>query len=199
LVDRGYLVSQERATALQLNSVAWSRSRAYALGLNSIYLNIRSREGRGIVPVGEADSLALQLANELRAWQGPDGSQVVQRAIRRQDAFAGPLAEYGPDLVVGYSRGYRASSETGLGNWREAAIEANRDHWGADHCMDAELVPGVLFCNQGLPKSWSPSYRDIPVLALGAELDRGRPAAPPTFMKEDQDVIEERLRGLGYL
>ena len=199
LVERGYLAPRGGATALRMESVDWSGSRAYALGLNSIYLNVKGREGRGVVPAGEANSVALQVAGELRAWHGPDGSPVVRRAIRRQDAFAGPLTEYGPDLVVGYSRGYRASSETGLGNWRESAIETNRDHWGADHCMDAVVVPGVLLCNEGLPASASLSYRDFPGLALGTELDPGRPAAPPSFDREDQDIIEERLRGLGYL
>jgi len=29
-------------------------------------------------------------------------------------------------------------------------FEDNTRHWQADHCVDSELVPGVLFCNRKL-------------------------------------------------
>jgi hypothetical protein len=102
-------------------------------------------------------------------------------------------------MVIGYSSGYRASSETGLGKWTKARIERNHDHWGADHCIDSRLVPGVLFANKDISTYPSPSYRDIPALTIDAELDQ--PGMPPSspFSDEDQEIIEGRLQGLGYL
>ena len=111
----------------------------------------------------------------------------------------GPLAAHGPDIVVGYSSGYRASSQTGLGTWEKTNLKPNRDHWAADHCMAPQAVPGVLFCNQGLSNFPNPSYRDIPALTIGAVPDLSDSALLPSFGDEDQDIIEERLRGLGYL
>jgi hypothetical protein len=53
--------------------------------------------------------------------------------------------------------------------------------------------------NQGL-RGIEPSYHDIPALTIGGEPDDSHTAAPPPAMdQEDQDIVEERLRGLGYL
>jgi len=115
------------------------------------------------------------------------------------EALTGPLAKYGPDLIVGYAPGFRASPQTGLGEWEKKSMEVNQDHWGADHCIDPEIVPGVLFSNQGLGNFPQPSYRDFPVLATGEEVDGGVSAPPPSISDEDQEMLEERLKSLGYL
>jgi hypothetical protein len=104
--------------------------------------------------------------------------------------------------VVGYASGYRASAATGLGQWGAATIERNRDHWGADHCIDARAVPGVLFANVDLSGLSEPSYRDIPALTIGTDLEPDDSVRPPPDeheSDEDEKIVEERLRGLGYL
>ena len=168
-------------------------------GLDSLYLNLEGREGQGCVAATEHGPLLDELKAELLGWQGPDGRAVINQVWSREEAFAGPLAEYGPDMVVGYSTGYRASSQTGLGTWEQEILEPNSDRWGGDHCMDPSLVPGVLFCNQGLGDFPTPSYYDFPTLAIGAPLDAGASSPPPTLSDEDSEIVEERLRGLGYL
>jgi hypothetical protein len=103
-------------------------------------------------------------------------------------------------MVVGFSPGYRASAQTGLGEWEETSIEPNHDHWGADHCVDSQAVPGVLFCNQGLGNFPNPSYRDIPALTIGTELKHGNFIPPSSdFRDEEREAVEERLKSLGYL
>jgi predicted AlkP superfamily phosphohydrolase/phosphomutase len=201
LVEQDYLVTRESETNGSLRDVDWSQSRAYAVGLNSLYVNLVGREGHGCVPAHENESFTNRLRDELLQWQGPDGRSLVRRAMQRDDVFSGPFATHGPDLVVGYAAGYRASPETGLGKWKGAVLEANDDHWGADHCMDSEVVPGVLFCSQGLANFPSPSYRDFPALTVGMEPAESRSAPPPIPVpsQEDEEIIEERLRGLGYL
>jgi predicted AlkP superfamily phosphohydrolase/phosphomutase len=201
LVDHGYLVMQANGEPGTLKGVDWAESQAYAVGLNSLYLNVAGREGQGSVPAGQIEPLVKKLSDDLATWQGPDGRMVVRHAASRREAFVGPLAEHGPDIVVGYSTGYRASSQTGLGMWKEDSIEPNRNHWGSDHCMDPLMVPGVVFSNQGLSGFPHPSYRDFPALTIDAEPDLtdSQPPAPPTTSDEDEAIIEERLRGLGYL
>jgi hypothetical protein len=56
-----------------------------------------------------------------------------------------------------------------------------------------------LFSNQGLVNFPEPSYRDMPLLATGEELEGGVSAPPPSFSDEDQEILEERLKSLGYL
>jgi hypothetical protein len=121
--------------------------------------------------------------------------------MSQEQAFDGPLAEYGPDLLVGYAPGFRASQQTGLGNWMERSVEPNVDHWGADHCMYAAAVPGVIFTNHNYLKNFPrPSYRDIPALAIDAQLDHSKVLPPPSSGgQEDEATVQERLRSLGYL
>jgi len=201
LIDKGYLVLKSDSDHGKLEDVDWSRSCAYAIGLTSIYLNQTGREGQGIVQEVERDGLLDRLKGDLLGWKGPDGRNIVHGVWCGEEAYDGPLKAYGPDLVVGFNTGYRASAQTGLGGWEKDALEANGDHWGADHCMDPALVPGVLFSNHSLRGLSNPSYRDIPQLAVGASLDLEESAPPkaPKFSDEDQQVLEERLKDLGYL
>ena len=200
LIGGGYLAAAKDQGSDGLKGVDWPRSRAYAVGLNSLYVNLAGREGQGSVSPGEYEALVEELRRELLAWQAPDGEPVVRRVQRRDEAFAGPHVEYAPDLVVGYAPGRRASAETGLGQWAAEELEPNRDHWGADHCMAAEAVPGVLFSSRGLAGLTAPSYRDFPRLAVGMEPREGKAPPPPQALsQEESDLVEERLRGLGYL
>jgi hypothetical protein len=78
-------------------------------------------------------------------------------------------------------------------------IEPNHDHWGADHCMDADAVPGVIFANRDLTDFGDISFRDIPYLAIGKHLDQSHLKPPTQAIGEGQKDLEERLKGLGYL
>lgn len=199
LIDNNYLTRASPGKDGKLREVDWSRSRSYAIGLNSLYLNLSGREGQGILAASEVDPLVEKLRTELLAYKGPDGRTVFKNVLTRKECLSGPLAEHGPDLILGYSPGYRASAQTGLGEWTEHSIEANRDHWGADHCIDASSVPGVIFSSQGLKDHPSPSYRDIPVITIDEDLPSGGGAPPPSFSEEDQEILEERMKSLGYL
>jgi predicted AlkP superfamily phosphohydrolase/phosphomutase len=201
LVDHGYLFTKQGEQGNSLQAVDWSQSKAYAIGLNSLYLNLAQREGQGSVQANDVAALTDRLRTELMAWQGPNGSSVVQHVWRGDEAFNGPYTSYGPDLVVGYGPGYRGSAQTGLGRWEQSCVERNQDHWGADHCIDPRVVPGVLFSEHDLRNHPHPSYLDIPVLTIGTAVQSSdtAPPPPPSADGEGQDVVEERLKSLGYL
>ncbi|TAK12904.1 MAG: hypothetical protein EPO32_07210 [Anaerolineae bacterium] len=197
LAGQGHLFATNGKRSL--DAVDWTRTTAYAVGLNSLYLNLQGREGQGIVPPTEIDSRRRILKDALLGWKGPDGRAVVEHVALREEVITGPLARLGPDLLVGYAPGYRASSETGTGKWAAEVIEPNRDHWAADHCINPAAVPGVVFANHGLADLPHPSFKDLPELVLG-EAFEPRPGEPPAgLLAEDQRTIEERLSGLGYL
>lgn len=201
LIENGYLATVNDSSENGLGQVDWKRSQAYALGLNSLYLNLNGREGQGIVTAAEIEPLRQKIRQDLINWKGFDGQAVVQNAYLREEAFSGPLLSQAPDMVVGYAPGYRASAETGLGKWQSDVMVANTDHWGADHCIDPQAVPGVLFANTSLENYPQPSFRDIPALAIGMHIDHPNAPRPKSKGKDDEDqkIIEERLKGLGYL
>ena len=63
-------------------NVDWTRTKAYALGLSGLYLNLRGREAQGIVGVGkEAGELKRALIEGLEALR--DGGAAPIRESRR--------------------------------------------------------------------------------------------------------------------
>jgi predicted AlkP superfamily phosphohydrolase/phosphomutase len=199
LVNHGYLQASPETESGNLKNVDWPKSQAYAVGLNSLYLNLAGREGQGAVLPDQQQPLLHNLRHDLLSWRESDGGPVFQQIWLREEVFSGPFAGHGPDMILGYAPGYRASADTGLGKWGRASLEHNHDHWGADHCMAPQAVPGVLFANQSLRDVPNPSFRDIPALAIGQQPSQGPAAPPPPFSDEDREIIAERLQGLGYL
>jgi predicted AlkP superfamily phosphohydrolase/phosphomutase len=196
LLDHDYLCMQNGGN--DLTGVDWRRTRAYAVGLNSLYLNVAGREGQGTVSADKIESLLAEIQTKLLEWKDA-GTPIVQKVRLKHETFNGPFTRFGPDLVVGYAPGYRASAETGLGKIPAASLEPNTDHWGADHCIEADAVPGVIFANRDLRDFGTISFRDIPFLAIGKHLDQSNIKPPSQAAGEGQKDVEERLKGLGYL
>ncbi len=164
LLNNGY-------TALQAGSVPdanepfaevdWSRTRAYGLGLNGLYVNMRGREREGIVEPAQADALLREIRQKLLEVRDPkDNSQVITRVDLASEAYQGPYARTGPDALVGYNRGYRAGWKTILGGFPPDVLEENTNAWSGDHCMDYTLVPGVLLSNRKIDAQ-TPALTDI--------------------------------------
>jgi len=199
LVGNGYMSMANPAEAAELKNVNWRATKAYALGLNSLYLNVANREGQGIITPEQIEPLLDELKSRLLNWKTDDGGQILSRVLLKHEAFTGPYTRFGPDLVMGYAPGFRASSETGLGKSATSSLEPNHDHWGADHCIDSTKVPGVLFANRDIKNMPGLSFRDIPFLALGKHLDQSYIKPPSQLAGQGQKDLEERLKGLGYL
>jgi len=199
LVENNYLILKDGNSTGDLSNVDWAQTRAYAVGLNSLYLNIAGREGQGVVTANEIETLLAEIQQKLMNWKGLDGESVTQHVRLKHEIYHGPYARLGPDLIVGYAPGYRASSETGLGKVPQSLVEPNHDHWGADHCVDSDVVPGVIFANRDLKNFGGISFRDIPFLAIGKHLDQSHIKPPSQIGGHGQKDLEERLKGLGYL
>ena len=154
-----------------LRGVDWSRTRAYSLGLGGIYLNLRGREADGIVDPADSARLKAEIARGLNGLVDPaDGSTSIRGVKAREEVYSGPFVDEAPDLVVHFSRGYRASSSTSMGGVAESAFEDNRKKWSGDHIIDPSLVPGVLFLDRPF-RGEAPRLEDLaPTIleALGA-------------------------------
>jgi predicted AlkP superfamily phosphohydrolase/phosphomutase len=147
--------------------VDWSRTTAYGLGINGLYLNLKGREEHGIVEPSEADALLTELTNRLEGFRDFDDKPVIRGVYRSSTIYAGGATALAPDLIIGYRRGYRASWATTGGILSEDVISPNDNAWSADHCADALEVPGVLWCNQAI-RGQNPSLVDLApsILAL---------------------------------
>jgi len=130
--------------------VDWSRTRAYTMGLNGLYLNLRGREREGIVEAGaEAGALKQDLRAKLDGLVDPASGAIGITGMFDCDAvYAGPYVDNAPDLIVGYGEGFRASWDSVMGKVTSKIFEDNLKAWSGDHCVDPRLVPGVLFSNR---------------------------------------------------
>jgi predicted AlkP superfamily phosphohydrolase/phosphomutase len=160
LRDNGYLGSPE-STSIMERGFEWSKSRAFGLGINSLYLNLRGRERYGTVEPGpEQEQLLEELVRKLEAVRDHDGRQVIRAVHRTDKVYSGPARQYAPDLIIGYSRDFRASWKTVLGDMTDEILMDNESAWSADHCMDVSEVPGVLFSNRPIMAE-NPSLKDL--------------------------------------
>jgi len=156
LLREGYLHLQPGAQgeATWLHDVDWEHTRAYAIGLGGLYLNIAGRESRGVVPPEEMQALRRELAEKLTGIRDEEnGASPIKRVFDTAKTHTGPYSDVGPDLTIGYARGYRASWDGAQGRVAGPVIEDNTRRWSGDHCCDPALVPGVLFSSRPLTSS----------------------------------------------
>jgi predicted AlkP superfamily phosphohydrolase/phosphomutase len=165
LKEKGYLVvndpGMEDDPGLFVN-VDWAHTRAYGVGLNGLYINLKGREKNGIVPEETRKALMDEIAAALLAEVDPKtGGPVVTKAYKREDTYKdrGEL-EIGPDIIVGTAKGTRISGHSALGAVGKEVLTDNVDEWSGDHLMDHETVPGILLTNRPLKKP-APRLQDL--------------------------------------
>jgi predicted AlkP superfamily phosphohydrolase/phosphomutase len=173
LEEAGYLVLKnpsQRGEGL-LQDIDWTRTRAYALGLNGLYLNVKGRERFGIVAASDRDALAKEIQTALLEVIDPQLGTRAITAVFRPQAGDHPLRhpDRTPDLIVGYAKGTRTSNFSALGGVPRVVMEDNVDLWSGDHCMDPAAVPGVLLSSRPL-RSKVTSLQDVSKAIL-AEYD----------------------------
>jgi predicted AlkP superfamily phosphohydrolase/phosphomutase len=180
LVQNGYLVlkGQSQRKSLEAlfshgafwDAVDWSKTRAYAMGLGEIYVNLAGREAHGIVqPGAEYEKLRDELIARLSTLTDPkDGERAVSRVVRREEAYRKFDPNLIPDLFVLNTDGFRVSWQSSLGVPTDDVFEDNTDVWSGDHCsVDPRLVEGVFFASVPLHNHGVPSIMDVDPSVLG--------------------------------
>jgi predicted AlkP superfamily phosphohydrolase/phosphomutase len=199
LEENGYLVVDDaRRGEEHLAAVDWSRTRAFAIGLAGIFINLKDKYSQGIVEPGEeADRLRAEIAGRLEALVDPaSGNSAVKRMYIAGKFYKGPYKDNAPDLIAGYQRGYRVSWEAAIGKTTRSVFQPNTKAWSGDHCVDPSLVPGILFCSHPIANE-NPRLIDIAPTVLsmfgvtvpeymdGKALDLGDHAKKPRGLRED--------------
>jgi predicted AlkP superfamily phosphohydrolase/phosphomutase len=155
LRDQGYLAvtrTRDGKDAGAFGDVDWANTRAYGLGLNGLYINVRGRERWGQVDQKERAALVEEIRHKLLATIDPaTGRPVVTKALAKEQAFHDSRhLDDAPDLFIGYAEGTRVSNESALGGIPAAELVDNIQEWSGDHCMDPDAVPGILLTSRPL-------------------------------------------------
>jgi predicted AlkP superfamily phosphohydrolase/phosphomutase len=145
----------------------WSRTKAYGLGLNGLYVNRIGREAEGIVGAGaENDDLVLEIARKLEAFKDPKtGENVLLHAYVAKDIYSRAQLGHAPDIVLGFNRGYRISNKSPLGRVPKDVLEVNTLKWSGDHMGAPEVIPGIVLANRPIA-AVSPALYDVTATIL---------------------------------
>jgi predicted AlkP superfamily phosphohydrolase/phosphomutase len=190
LLHHGYITLKDptrQESGEFFSNVDWSRTSAYAAGLNGLYVNLRGREKEGAVePGAEYEALVQELDHALLGMVDPrNGNAAVSLVVQPRRDFRGPEKDKGPDILVGYSRGYRSSWDSPLGMFPPEVFVDNQSAWSGDHCIDHRLVPGILLTNQRITSD-SPSLADLTIAVLDEF------GVPPPDGLIGQDILEPK-------
>jgi predicted AlkP superfamily phosphohydrolase/phosphomutase len=146
-------------------NVDWPKTKAYAMGLGDIYVNLKGREGQGSVsPGAEYEAVRDEIKRKLVTLVDPKtGQRAVSRIFTREEAYGSFDADLIPDLFVTNTAGTRIGWQGSLGVVTKEMFEDNAQIWSGDHCsLDPAVVPGILFANRALPKDKQPAIADVP-------------------------------------
>ena len=168
LRDNGYLTvtNPQQAEAGFLQGIDWSKTRAYTMGLSSMYLNLKGRETSGIVEPGEVEALAAEIKGKLAEVRDPETGAKVFSNVYSNEVYYGEAMDDAPDLSLGYAPYYQNSRQASRGGVGGPLFDAIQDKWSGEHAAtDYQHCAGVLFSNKPLAKD-SPHIKDLGVTAL---------------------------------
>ncbi len=194
-----------------------------------VRLNLVGREPAGIVPAEDYEDLRETIRLALvAAARPPSGQPVVDRIWKREELYQGPFFDQMPDLVFTFRPGFAASQAqqrlwepTGWASG-DHSLEGILVAWGPGVApgpvTGAELVsvaPTALYwLGQPIPAAMDGEVLDLfdpgylasnPIRnesggSMAPPPAHAIPPAPaPVLTEEEQNEIQEHLRGLGYL
>lgn len=134
-----------------VTAVDWSKTKAYGIGFNGMYLNRVDREGDqahpGIVTDAEATELLEEIKAKLEAELDPEtGTPIIKRAdIATSYYQSTERISEAPDILVGYEYGYGNSDAASLGGFDVDVIFDNLGGtFNGSHLMCPDVVGGIL-------------------------------------------------------
>lgn len=169
LMKNGYLSLKKesmQSRQVELSKIDWNNTLAYSLGFNSIYINLRDREYRGMVEEKDKDSLINIISSHLESTVDPKyDRKPVLKAYPGDSIYKGENTESAPDICIGYRRGYRTSWKSAMGIINDSVFTDNLGHWSGTHLIAPEEVPGILITNRKISRE-KPELKDIPATIL---------------------------------
>ena len=158
LIRNGYLTVKGKtdpATAYTdkkyLMGYDWSKSKAYGLGLGGLFLNLKGREGQGIVTPEEAPALITEIQKKLLAVTDPETGDKVFDNVYTNEIYKGISQADAPDIQLGYAEGYQTDKPSAAGGAPNYIFRPNMAKWSGEHAAsDIANTKGILFANKAL-------------------------------------------------
>ncbi len=186
-----------------------------------VNVNLAGRESTGRVPEAKFDEVRDMVAAKLVEFRDPDTDEpVIKRIIKREDYFHGKYASEAPDMMLECHEGYAHNNALGKVMFRwtycqgvhslNGIIAGLGPHFRrsteASTVSIMDVAPTVLSL-LGVASPEGTDGRVAEELLAGPTLPPSGPTAPPserpqepgTYSEEEEALVRERLRGLGYI
>jgi predicted AlkP superfamily phosphohydrolase/phosphomutase len=205
------------------SSIDWDHTLAYTEpGRHVININLAGRNICGVVREADYDRVCGELIGRLLEWKDDGGAAVVEKVARREDSYWGEFASRASDLYVHWNPAARLGDPP-------PEVQARGFWWRGDHRPEGilvargpaicrgkvlpstsvyDLVPTILYL-AGLPVPEGLDGRVIDEMCdeefrAANPVKTHSPAAaeahrPGTLSKSEEEQIQEKLRGLGYM
>ncbi len=221
LFRRFHGLASKAESRSRFGGIHWPATRAWSEELNyfpSIRVNLRGREALGQVEPSDYGAFCTDLCATLEAWPP------VAKAWRREELYEGPYVSEAPDIILelALEDGYSHACLRSRGGPCFRRIGPAERLGGKERGMNGSHRPtGVLFLSepslarraslfdvaptvlarlgvQGPPLEGVDLFRQDALPHSGDVFsDVEMPPAP--YSEEEERIIEERLRALGYL
>jgi predicted AlkP superfamily phosphohydrolase/phosphomutase len=214
---------------VKFGQVDWSRTRAYISNSRvELRVNLKGREPFGTVePGAEYEALREALIADLIQWRDPrTGLKMVTDVRRREEVYSGAHLEEAADLLIRWNdhpdmhdfapgQGGDNAALIGItgGHRPNGIFVAHGPEIGAARRLDRahiwDVAPTILYLLD-LPIPQDMDGRLLDAALVEGELQERVPqystpqdsdsqASPALFAKGDEELMRDRLRGLGYI
>lgn len=204
-------------------SIDWARTVAYTEpGRHVININLEGRNADGRVAPSDYADVCSRIIDDLNQWADDLGRKVVHRVARRDDVYSGPFTRRASDLYVYWNPG------ANLGDPPEE-VRNRGFWWSGDHRPEGVLIckgpgistttlsatpsvcdfaPTILYgAGQPVPENLDgrvikEAFTEEFLAAHPVQIEPARSGAAIDqigLSAEEERMVEEKLRGLGYL
>jgi predicted AlkP superfamily phosphohydrolase/phosphomutase len=209
-------------------AIDWGRTRAFASPIpqQGVFINLEGRERFGIVPATERDATVRDLVGRFTSLRGPDGAPVTDVVHTADEVFSGDALEGAPD-VMPVLRDHRFELDDEVFH-RDPFTDLSHLPRGVHHpdgivvvagpgtspradlsASVLDVTPTLLYAaGLGVPEGLDGSVMTDAFDAAHLENNPVATTAPLSskvtdesspYSEEEEALIEESLRGLGYL
>jgi predicted AlkP superfamily phosphohydrolase/phosphomutase len=208
-----------------VGGIDWENTTVFYHPTNGFFVNLKGREMFGVVEPGDAyEGVRADLIRRLEAMRDPrDGSRLIPFVKRREEVFAGRNLDRLPDVFIeffdrpydAFMQEYDVPSVFMKSGWGNGTHRRNGLYIGAGPALVRggevqgleifDVAPNVLHL-LGLPV---PAHMDGRLRedlfaedareGMRVESFEGHGAARSTITPEEEQDLQEKLRGLGYL
>lgn len=213
LIREGLLVLREYPKTLtpfdKLN-VDWTKTRVWSEGgyYARVFFNVQGREPDGVIPQNEYESFQNEIKARLEALPDERGNPLPSLVFKPKELYKS-VRNVAPDLIVHFGGLYWRS----IGSVGHPAIHVQENDTGPDGCNHAQYGMFILAApNCPLSGEYegarlldiAPTLLDlagyeIPDSMQGRSLVAGMEKKPGGDSGEGDQIIHDRLAGLGYV